>query len=88
MWTVVVDGEEYSVQDHNDDEQARLSADGGISTDDVKDVMHDRCGTLREDIQRGGGNSPIAIDKIMEYFSVLEDMAGENIELPSGDDGM
>jgi hypothetical protein len=85
MWSVVMDSGEYVVQDHNGDEQARLAADGGVSTSDVKQVMHDRCTALREDIQRGGGSSPIAIDKIMEYFAVLEDMAGENIELPSGE---
>lgn len=87
MWTVVADGDEYVITDHNDDEQARLPANGGISTDDVKQVMHDRCSELKDQIRQNSDNQPLPVGDIMEWATIIEDLAGDQIQLPQPEDG-
>lgn len=84
-WTVTIEDGEYLVTDHNGDERARLSGDS-ISTDDVKDVMHDRASTLKQEAEdaANNGRAPVAIETLAEWMTIIEDMAGDQIELPDG----
>ena len=83
-WTVVEDGGGHSVRDHNGDEQARLPADEGISTDAVRGVMHDRASDLKDKAQTAAqnGQPTAAVSALVEWMTVVEDMAGDQIQLP------
>lgn len=87
MWRVTEQSGEYVVSDHNGDVQARLATDGGISTRDVRGAMHDRAGTLKEEAQTAAqnGQAATAVVALVEWMTVVEDMAGDKIELPQPD---
>lgn len=85
MWSVSEREGKYVVTDHNGDEQARIPMEDGISTSDVREVMHDRAGTLKSQLSEYSGNRPVPVGDIIEWMTITEDMAGNNIELPSGD---
>jgi hypothetical protein len=84
MWAVTEQSDEYVVIDHNGTERARFAADGGISTGDVREAMHDRAGGLKEEAQTAAqnGQAAAAIIALVEWMTVVEDMAGDQIELP------
>jgi len=84
MWSVTEQSGEYVVTDHNGDAQARLATDGGISTRDVRGAMHNRAGSLKEEAQTAAqnGQTTAAVVALVEWMTVVEDMAGDQIELP------
>ena len=84
MWTVTETTSGYSIADHNGDERATLS-DGSISTGDVRAVMHDRASDLKDKAQTAAQNGQIAaaVPALIEWMTVVEDMAGDQIQLPS-----
>jgi len=87
MWTVTEQSGEYVVTDHNGDVQTRLTTDSGISTRDVREAMHDRAGTLKEEAQTAAqnGQTEAAVVALVEWMTVVEDMAGDQIQLPSAE---
>lgn len=87
MWVVRLEQDEYVVYDHNGDVQARFRADGVISTGDVKDVMRQRAGELKQDTVTAAKNqnTETAIANMTEWATIIEDMAGGRIRLPRPD---
>jgi len=85
MWSVTQEAGEYIVIDHNGNEQARITTDGGISTADVREVMHDRAAVLKDDVETAAETGQLleAISVMTEWTRVVEDMASDEIELPS-----
>jgi len=84
MWTITEQSGEYVVSDHNGNAQARLATDGGVSTGDVREAMHDRAATLKEEAQTAAqnGQTAAAVIALVEWMTVVEDMAGDQIQLP------
>ena len=87
MWTVTETASGYSIADHNGDERATIEAGGGISTEDVRAVMHDRASDLKDKAQTAVQNdqAAAAVVALVEWMTVVEDMAGDQIELPSAE---
>ena len=87
-WSYQYDGlgtteQTIHVSDHGGNEihsETRESWSADEAKQVVLDAMHDRCAELRDDLQRGGGQAPIDIGKITAYLTIVEDMAGEQIE--------
>jgi len=84
MWSVTEQSGEYVITDHNGDPQARLATDGGVSTRDVREAMHGRAATLKGEAQTAAqnGQAEAAVIALVEWMTVVEDMAGDQIQLP------
>lgn len=91
MWTVrdSSDGSRYVVEDHNGTVRERLPTGGGVSTQDVKDVMRQRSRTLEKKAIDAIGNQNVTkgVAVATEWVRIVGDMAGDQIQLPKSEDG-
>ena len=87
MWSVVEQDSEYVITDHNGDERGRLPTGDGISTQDVSDVMRERAATLKQETATAARNENVeaALTTMTEWATIIEEMAGEQIEFPESD---